>query len=267
MFMPREKIYDGETIFKTWCGWGAAATGTRLREYAKANFGGTSQMGAEYAMWKWAFNNPEESFPIWKEWHFEKYPDREQPTFEDFTKILLRKARANQNVGGSQKKINRFCAKYGLEYETRIKKEDVVQVVRRNHPLFQALLIVDKVEGKEIDAFLIGEDGTRSVHTLNVNEVGVIDKSIFGRKQGVVTKGNISRIPILEGLARDLWTPLKRIEVDERDIQKRYRFVYRNGSTGEDAVVYFDLDEGVDEEIVRLRKLKESVSEPDEATV
>lgn len=183
--MAKEKVYDGEVLFRAWCQWGAAASNPRLMEFAKAEFGQTSQMGPHYAMWHWAFRHPEEAFELYKNWWFDNYPDREQIAFHEFLKTLQDKGR-HQNIGGARRNLERFCAKYNLDMDFKVKEGDAVQVVRPNHPLFQSLLIVDRVDGDRVDAHYFVPDRSsyetinRNVIScqVNVKEIGVIGRVI-----------------------------------------------------------------------------------------
>lgn len=179
--MP-EAIYDGKELFETYCGWGAASSTTRLVLYAKEKYGQTSQMGPYYAMWKWAFQNPKEAYPLWKEYCFERYPEKEQPTFEDFVKDLASRGR-NQNIGGNTANLQKFCARYGIPMEFSVEPEDVIQVTRPNHVFFQRLFVVSKkledAEPQAVEAFAINPDGTITNHQFRMNEFGIIGRVIL----------------------------------------------------------------------------------------
>jgi hypothetical protein len=189
--MP-DKIYDGEELFKTYCNMGAAKSYLKLRDYAnrtmvmpKGKKPSKGVSGVEYSMWKWAFKHPEEAFEHWKEWYFLTHPEENRrPEFSEFLKVIQDKAK-NTNVA-SVRDLRRFCAKYEIPMDYSVNKEDVVQVTRKDHPLFQGLLIVDEVTGDEIDAHYFVPDrvypeanGREAVFLkLRAREVGVVGKAI-----------------------------------------------------------------------------------------
>lgn len=175
--MTKERMYDGELLFKTWCSWGLASGHDRLIEFSRSTYGQASQMGPYFAMWRWALENPEKAFEYWKEWYFHNYPDREPPTFEDFLLVLRERGKTNKNIA-PPKKLERFCARYNLEMDYHINADDVIQVTKRDSHLFQKLLFVEGIEGKFISAYFLFPDGTRSNHELKVGEFGVIGPSI-----------------------------------------------------------------------------------------
>lgn len=256
----REKIYDGKILFQKWAEWGAAATNTRLQEFAKAKFGSSSNMGPYYAMWAWAFRNPEDAWPLWKKFYLHSHPDKEQPTFEDFLKILQTKGGSYLNVSGSKRKLQQFCSKYNLEMDYKIKKEDVIQITKRDSPLFQALMIVDKVEGMKVTAFLVNSDSTRVEYTFDVRHVGVIDKALFGRRQGVFTVAEMTKLPKLRNMAESAGTPLITIDFDQyQGVRPGVRFVYEANPPVVE--FYDDIETGIEREIERFKVLlSEAVS-------
>jgi len=182
--MGRKKIYDGKVLFEAWTGWGKAGSNNRLKAFAKELYGQASQMGMRNAMWRWAFENPEEAYSMWKEWFYEKFPDEEQPDFKSFL-LEVRKQASSPNVSG-RGNMERFCAKYGLPYDYRINCGDVVQIVRQNHPLFQMFLIVDKIESEQVSGYYFIPDrvypeanGRETIPvTVNVKDIGRIGKVI-----------------------------------------------------------------------------------------
>ena len=179
--MTTKQIYDGEDLFRTFCGWGAAASNPKLMKYAEEKYGQSSQMGPLYSMWKWAFRNPEQAYPLWKEYHFERFPDRPQPTFEEFTQHLLEWGTRNKNIGGGPQRIHRFCAKYGLNMPFTVQEDNVIQVTRPNHVFYQRLFVVRRrLEDEEpaVEAFAINPDGTITNHEFRMNEIGVIGRVI-----------------------------------------------------------------------------------------
>lgn len=74
-----------------------------------------SQMGAYWAMWRWAIHNPEKTFPQYSKWYFETASgDGIDPnvSFEDFLQDLKRKAQIGA-VGRAE--YRQFCERYGLQ--------------------------------------------------------------------------------------------------------------------------------------------------------
>ena len=175
--MPKEKFYDGELLFKTWCEWGKASNHDRLIEFAKDKFGRASQMGPYYSMWRWAFDNPDAAFEYWKEWWFLNYPDEEPAKFADFVLVIKKKAENNTTIA-SRGNMERFCAKYNIMMDYRIERDDVIQVTKRDSHLYQKLMIVEGIENKFVSAYTLNIDGTRTNHELKVGEFGVIGHSI-----------------------------------------------------------------------------------------
>lgn len=177
----REKVYDGKLLFQTYCGMGTAASVRRLKEFASKEMpnpktGTVSQMGVIFAMWRWAFQNPEEAYPYWKELQFNIHPDREF-TFHDFLKYLQNKGK-DVNIC-SRDNLRRFCAKYNLPMDYRIDRDDIIQVVRKDHPLFQSLFVVDGVEGENVRAFALSAEGKTVQHSFLVKEIGVCGRVII----------------------------------------------------------------------------------------
>jgi hypothetical protein len=99
----KERIYDGEDLFKVWCEWGQASNHDRLIEFAREKYGQASQMGPYYAMWRWAFENPEKAFVYWKEWWFLNNPDKDPAVFEEFLIVIRDKAKSNASVASRVK--------------------------------------------------------------------------------------------------------------------------------------------------------------------
>lgn len=179
--MTKDKFYEGKLLFETFCGWGAAASNNKLIEFARQRYGRASQMGPSYSMWKWAFRNPEEAYEFWKNYYFEAFPEEQQPTFNDFVVMLKQKGR-NPSIGGDTA-LQRFCAKYGLEFDYKIEKGYVIQVTRPNHVMYQKLLVVDDIVEQNgdsyITAYALEQDGSRSNHQLKMREFGIIGKAII----------------------------------------------------------------------------------------
>ena len=176
--MAKKRLYDGKLLFETYCNWGAAASNPRLIEFARQTYGRASQMGPYYAMWKYAFDNPKVAYELWKEYSFNRFPEEPIPTWEQFLLELRDRAVKNPTIGGTRKNVERFCAEHNLPMDYRVSPDDVIQVTRPDHALFQRLLIVEKVEGDRVEAFIWNPDGTRSNHQLKVREFGVIDRVI-----------------------------------------------------------------------------------------
>lgn len=179
--MPKEKFYDGKILFETWCSWGKAATNPRLIEWAAKNMpnpntGRSSQMGPYYAMWAWAFDNPEESYELWKKWRFDVNPAEVTSKEEYFIKLRDR-ALGNQNIAG-RKKVERFCAKWGIPMKFRVEKDYVIQVTKSTHLLYQKYLTVNEVGDDCVIASICWQDGSITNHQLMMREFGVIGKAI-----------------------------------------------------------------------------------------
>lgn len=263
----KKRVYKGDVLFKTFHSWGAAASNKKLMEFSQREFGRHSQMGPFYAMWHWAFQNAEEAFPIWKEWYFEKYPEVEQPTFEDFLIHLRDMGLRSQTIGGSREKVELFCAKYGLDMDYKVSPQDVVQVTSRRHPLYQSLMIVDGVVDDGVTAFLINSDGTRSEHSLRFKEFGVLAKAVDGRRRGLFVK-DLTKIPKLEAMSKEFGTPLREIEFGYIEgVERGYLFIYITREIDEETgghkqirFFYENIDDGLDREIERFKNmLTESV--------
>lgn len=142
-----DKIYDGEELFKAWVGWGRAATYKMLNEYTETKYGRSSQMGSYYAMWKWAWLNPEKSFPLWNT--YRQHIGEKELTWEEYLAFVLEKAVQNGNVSGGESNITRFCVKYGLRKPAIVNVNEIVQVVDKDHSLFSRLFVVYKVKKRK----------------------------------------------------------------------------------------------------------------------
>lgn len=182
--MARLKFYDGKKLFQVYCAWGSAANVNKLNEWAKENMpnpetGKVSQVGPYYAMWAWAFKNPKEAYPVWKEYMFRRFPGKELQTFDDFIEFLNRRVGNNNNIAGKQER-ERFRLRYGLPTKVNLKPDDVVQVVKPNHFLFQHYMTVRSVAPEEgfIEACILHPDGTTTNHQLKIAEVGRIGTAI-----------------------------------------------------------------------------------------
>lgn len=117
---PRERgVYDDKRCFERYMKWGAAATHDKLRQWCisvgmvNSNTGKVSQMGAYWAMWRYAMNNAEEAYPLYKDWWFENDPQKRTPTFLKFLTDIQNHAYDNKSVA-SQYKYEDFCEKWEL---------------------------------------------------------------------------------------------------------------------------------------------------------
>jgi hypothetical protein len=183
-----KSFYDGKVLFETYHGWGAAASLRRLAAWAEANGmvnpakGKANMFGVRQSMWRWGAMNPEESYEIYKRYHLERYPVSPIPTIQEYVKdIILAAAHNNPGVlsrGDAEKLLMRF----GLSYEAieKVKKDDVIQVVKPNHHLFQRLLTVESYAPEEglIEARIWHMDDTFSNHQLNIRDVGIVGRVI-----------------------------------------------------------------------------------------
>lgn len=188
----KKTVYDGEKLFRKYCDDGAASGARSLARWANQigmhPTGEASMMGVHYAMWHWAFYNPEQAYPLWKEWHFERHPEKPVPSFQEFL-LELRERGRNANVGG-KRALQRFCAKYGLEWDYDVHQNQVIQITKRDHPLYQMLMIVDSIEGETVKAHTFVPDkvfsdlypeppGRETIQQeLKVGEFGIIGKAI-----------------------------------------------------------------------------------------
>lgn len=110
-----KKIYDGEKIWIEFMSMGKAATYQKIRGFCSRNgmvnpmTGRVSQMGPVYAMWRYAFKNPETSYEYYRKWKMEF---GEYPTFQDFCIELWDHARSECREVTSEKYKKIFKEKY-----------------------------------------------------------------------------------------------------------------------------------------------------------
>lgn len=115
-------VYDGKRLWETYMEWGRGSSHKRLREWARENnmvnpwTGKVSQMGAFWAMWRYAVHNPEEAYESYKK-HTEEFPELIamgiSVNFEFFLKDVQKHARNEAVV--SRKTYREFCKKHNLE--------------------------------------------------------------------------------------------------------------------------------------------------------
>lgn len=117
---PRSRgVYDDKRCFETYMSWGAAATHSKLRAWCKqvgmvgTQTGRASQMGAYWAMWRYALENPEEGYELYREWWYENDPSKRMPTLKGFLVDIQNHAWNNKSVA-SVSKYEAFCEKYDL---------------------------------------------------------------------------------------------------------------------------------------------------------
>lgn len=121
------KIYNDELLFKTYFGWGAAATFEKLREFCKrtgqisVKTGRPSHMGPIWAVWRYAFNNPESIVPgtgkttyeMYREWWYDTDAEKKTPTFMHFILNIQTHTYNKKSICGHEKYLE-FCERYGL---------------------------------------------------------------------------------------------------------------------------------------------------------
>jgi hypothetical protein len=179
----REKFYDGRKLFEWWCDAGKAGTNESLRKFAKATMpnpetGEVSRMGPTYAMWAWAFENAQEAYEMWKRREFLLHPHI-IGTFNDFLIVLRDRGLNNPNIAGG-KRVTRFCQQNGIPIKFNVDQDDVIQVTKTTHPLYQRFLIVNRSHDEGVEAIFLGEDGNHSSHYLPRDYFGVVGKSLVG---------------------------------------------------------------------------------------
>ena len=194
--MAKMAFYDGKALFEIYHSWGSAASLNRAVEWAEANGmvnpenGKASKVGVRQSMWKWAINNPEESYEIWKKYYFERYPFKAVPSIQEYVKDVLAKT-ANNNPGiSSVSDLEKLLMRFGLDYKPneKVKKDDVIQIVNPNFApasgmrvgMYGKLLIVDDVFPDEgfVLARMVNGDDTFSNHQLKYRDFGVIGRVI-----------------------------------------------------------------------------------------
>lgn len=120
---PNRVVYDGEKLFRYYCSLGRASSNKKLKEWAKTvgmvnpETGTASHTGPLYSMWRWAIRNPEQAFPVYKEWanayESELVANGIEVNWNLFLRELANHAENKSIV--SEKERKEFCKKYGLE--------------------------------------------------------------------------------------------------------------------------------------------------------
>lgn len=126
-----ESIYDGKKLYEIFMTGGRGSTYEKLREWCRANGmyspekGEPSRMGPYWAMWRYAFHNHEEAYPLYERWAKEyiAYEGVEgyEPTKETFLKELEYRARRREVA--KPKEYEEFCEKHGFEPKPIISKD------------------------------------------------------------------------------------------------------------------------------------------------
>ncbi len=240
-------MYDSKDLFETYCGWGAAASLKKLQAYAKDKYGQSTKMGAWYAMWKYPLENPEEAYQIYKEYYFHRFPEQHQITEREFYEKTLHFAVKYYNIGGSVYNIRDFALKTGLEFEFPYRHGDVIWVSSHQHPLYQAILSVEKVEGENVYSYLINSDGTLTAHVLSIKDIAPINKRVQAQITDRQVSNPLTKIPGLRRLAKKNKIILKGIKFSKHD--ETVWFAYDTKEDGEVIHPHEDFDVGVDREI------------------
>jgi len=116
--------YDGKKIFEKFMRMGAASSMPKIRKWLRTEENITvSQMGPIWAMWKYATQNPEEAFPLYKVWHFEYWSNvsvmgkiiDSNVYWQSFLKDCQYRIKKSGDSIMSKTAYKRFCNKYGLE--------------------------------------------------------------------------------------------------------------------------------------------------------
>lgn len=254
------KVYNGRDLFIAYCKWGKAAGNERLKEYAFRTSGRKSQMGPTYAMWRWAFENPEEAWPYYRDYFFEVSPELPQPTKQDFYKLLLEKAEKNEsNAPGGKRGLQRFAALHGLETNYGFEPGDVAQVVRRSSPIYQSLVIVESVDGDNIEAFMRDSSGRMTTHQFSAHELAAVGKAPLKDREGAIVV-SMTKVPKLKEAARENGLTLVGIHFPEygsswTGVRFSYSYV-EDGQMKETSISYDDFETGVDAEIERLQNVE-----------
>lgn len=139
--MPRRKtnvrrIYDDELLFKTYFGWGAAATYRKLAEFCirigmvDPRKGKPSQMGPYWAVWRHALENADdpEVYRLYKEWSYERDHLRRERTQRDFWIHIQRVAYENRSIC-NRDTYEDFCDRHGLDYDPDKNKMSIEEAV------------------------------------------------------------------------------------------------------------------------------------------
>lgn len=134
LLAPDKDIYDGERIWKKFTSMGAASTTEKLNQWCESvgmvneALGKVSHMGPTWAMWRYAFRNPEEAYPQYKSWA-EEYRNElvisgKKITKELFYEELSLKGKHTTVVG--DKEYFAFCEKYKVKPKKSKKSELVM---------------------------------------------------------------------------------------------------------------------------------------------
>lgn len=117
---PRDRgVYDDKRLFERYMKWGAAATHEKLRQWClehgmfNPSLGRPSHMGAYWAVWRYALENPEEGYPLYREWWYESDPRKRIPTFKHFLINIQTHAYNKNSICGHQKYLQ-FCERWEL---------------------------------------------------------------------------------------------------------------------------------------------------------
>lgn len=114
------KKYNGKELWETYMSWGAAASHRKLRLWFEEKGVKASQMGAFWAMWRYALGNPEEAFPAYKKWWFETASNQSDGVVVDsnvdFQKFLedIRNHAYGKSCIVGRRTYRTFCKKYSL---------------------------------------------------------------------------------------------------------------------------------------------------------
>lgn len=163
----------------------------------------------------------------------------------------------NPNIAGGKRGIQRFASKNGLTTNYSFEPGDVAQVIRRGSPLFQTLVIVQRANGEDVDAFLVNADGSRTVHRLSAHELSIVGKAPYGEKEGVFIVGSMTKIPKLERAAKNAGMPLVNIEFSRPgDMRQGVQFTYEYSDDGQRKTMsrwQDDFETGVEKEIAYMQ--------------
>jgi hypothetical protein len=131
--LTRKKIYSRDKekeLWEVYWGWGRAATNSRLIEYARSKGwfdpekGEPSPMGPRWAMWRYAFRQPQEAhkpFKNWlKEYAVEVAEEKIDTGFEAFLIEVFRHVVKGRVF--REGTIKKWCRKWGLDYDAEIEK-------------------------------------------------------------------------------------------------------------------------------------------------
>lgn len=126
----KKKRYNGKKLWEYYHSMGRAASYDKLNKWAKDNgmanpeTGEVSQMGANWAMWSYAMDFPEEAFPHYKAWALEHQTELLSSgidlTEENLWRKFLEDVKDHNSEGKptySKKRFNKFCERYDLPYQ------------------------------------------------------------------------------------------------------------------------------------------------------